>query len=68
MNKKQRKSANFQDFSKIEFLHLFYIWINIDSRGHTKPPKSLNIAVGPQPPPPNGNRIINHRSERVEIP
>ena len=28
-----------------------YIWANIDTRGHTEAPKSINIAVGPQDPP-----------------
>ena len=31
---------------------LVYIWVNIDTRWHTKSLKSQNIAVGPQDPPP----------------
>ena len=31
---------------------MFYIWVNIDTRGHAKAPESLNIAVGPQDPSP----------------
>ena len=31
---------------------LFYMWFNIDTRGHKKAQKRQNIAVGPEDPPP----------------
>ena len=31
---------------------LFYMWFNIVTRGHKEAPKSQNIAVGPEDPPP----------------
>ena len=57
-NEKRCKSAVFQDFSKKNFsiwsviTPLFYMWFNIDARGHKKAQKRQNIAVGPEDPPP----------------
>ena len=57
-NEKHHKSSILTIFPKFSttwsvITPLFYIWVNIDTRGHTKAPKSLNIAVGPQDPPPD---------------
>ena len=57
MNEKQHKSVSFQDFFEFLFLHapLFYMWVNIDTRGHKKLLKAkilLWVLMTPPPPPP----------------
>ena len=42
------------------------IWVNIDTRWHTKSLKSQNIAVGPQDPPHEITRIRYPMSQRVK--
>ena len=65
-NEKHRKSAGFQ--KKIStwsvIATLFYMWVNIDTKGHKKAPKSRNIT----PLPPRViTRIQNPGWERVKL-